>query len=462
MLKNLPKFTFSKVYLFALVFFASSSFTHAQVSNVLDFDGVNDYVEIASTGTGILGDFSAPHDFTIEVYFRFDGSVIKKKILSDNSDTGADARGYFFETNGAGELQIGYGAGVYSWIAVNLGAISQGTWYHAALTYDPATCVDAPLVKWFLNGSLHAAYDFNAFGYCGNGINLHPNTTHNTRLADSEYWTGENGEITFEYVRFWSSARTNAEISADYQSEDVCNESDLLLQYKFDDGVAGGTNSSLTDVADCSSNGTDGSIHNMALTGTSSNFLFDNTSSVVLPVELIFFDVNTQDEHVNLRWATASEINNDGFEIQHSLNGFDWEVVDWVEGAGNTFAIQNYQFTHRAASSGINYYRLKQVDYDGQYEYSGVVSVDFLAEESTFWITPNPVLGSGTVAFNFEEDSKEKTLTIYSSLGAKVYQTLVEEEQSSLDVALPNLAQGIYTAEIVSGRTRNTKRMFIK
>lgn len=455
MLTILRNLTFSKISLFSFCFFLFNTFSHAQVSNILSFDGVDDYIEIAETGTGILGDFSAPHNFTIEVYFRFDGSTTKKKILSDNGDN----TGFFFETNNSGGLEVGYGFGG-SWWAASMGTITTGTWYHVAFTYNDDDCVDAPLVKWFLNGTLHTEHNLKDFGLCGAGFGLAANTGYATRIADSEYWTGENGEISIEYVRFWNVDRTNAEIAADYQSEDVCNESDLLLQYKFDDGTAGGNNSSITDVADCSSNGTDGSIHNMALTGSTSNFLFDNTSGV-LPVELLSFDAKTQDEQVKLRWVTASEINNEGFEIQHSTDGFNWNRIDWVEGTGTTFEFQTYQFTHALPNQGINYYRLKQIDFDGAFEYSGVVSVDFSGGQNAFRIAPNPTSGTANVAFNFE-DSNEKTLTIYNSIGKKVLQTDIEEEQTSIEIQLPNLTQGIYTAEIISGRSRNTKRMFIR
>jgi len=84
-----------------------------------------------------------------------------------------------------------------------------------------------------------------------------------------------------------------------------------------------------------------------------------------LPIELIYFHAYQVGEEVQLKWSTASEINNRGFEILRSENGIDWEALDFVNGVGNSTATNFYQYTDRFPKKGINYYRLKQIDFDG-------------------------------------------------------------------------------------------------
>lgn len=109
----------------------------------------------------------------------------------------------------------------------------------------------------------------------------------------------------------------------------------------------------------------------------------------ILPVELISFTGHEADEAVQLDWQTASELNNAGFEIQRmALNG-TWETIGFVAGAGTTQHTQHYTYLDRLAPNGDNYYRLKQIDYDGQFEYSQVVHVR-LDSEAAFSFYPNP------------------------------------------------------------------------
>ncbi len=186
------------------------------------------------------------------------------------------------------------------------------------------------------------------------------------------------------------------------------------------------------------------------------------TGTTILPVELTSFNLEiTKSGIIILRWSTALEINNEGFEIQHSRDGESWEMIDWITGVDNTFEVRNYSYNHEQPATGTNYYRLKQIDLNGEFEYSKVISIDASEKENTFRIAPNPASGSGTIALSFEESST-KTITIYNSLGAKVYQTIAEEDQSNIEINLPSLSQGIYIAELISGRSRTTKRMFIK
>lgn len=109
-----------------------------------------------------------------------------------------------------------------------------------------------------------------------------------------------------------------------------------------------------------------------------------------LPVTLTHFNATPQRGITFLLWSTATELNNDRFEVQRSADARRWEALGWVGGMGTTQQPQDYRYTDHAPLSGLSYYRLKQIDYDGQYEYSPVVSVRH-GQTGLFDVFPNPV-----------------------------------------------------------------------
>ena len=93
-----------------------------------------------------------------------------------------------------------------------------------------------------------------------------------------------------------------------------------------------------------------------------------------LPIDLIDFKINTDQSSIKLTWTTASELNNEGFEIQRSRDGITFERIGWVDGKGTTQESSSYAFTDEVG--GVSYYRLKQMDFDGQFKFSKVVFAD--------------------------------------------------------------------------------------
>lgn len=88
-------------------------------------------------------------------------------------------------------------------------------------------------------------------------------------------------------------------------------------------------------------------------------------TSVSLPIDLLSFDSEVKNDRVNLLWSTASEVNNDYFNIERSDNGKDWRTISETDGAGNSSQMMNYQIFDNSPISGKAYYRLKQTDFDG-------------------------------------------------------------------------------------------------
>jgi hypothetical protein len=104
---------------------------------------------------------------------------------------------------------------------------------------------------------------------------------------------------------------------------------------------------------------------------------FSITEGVVAPVELSQFEAKATQKAVVLTWKTESEQNNAAFNIEQSTNGKDFQTIGTVKGNGTTAAAHTYTFTHEAPSVSIHYYRLKQVDFNGQFTYSPVRAVAF-------------------------------------------------------------------------------------
>ena len=152
--------------------------------------------------------------------------------------------------------------------------------------------------------------------------------------------------------------------------------------------------------------------------------------SIVLPVELLFFSVSLEDGINVLTWETESELNNDFFAVEYSTNGKDFYLLEKVSGKGNSSESHQYRFPHKPDQSGDHYYRLQQVDFDGQFEYSYIVSI-FNGVEKTVSFYPNPT--SGTITFNENQSS----LLIYNLMGQQVLS--IDESRTSYDLsALPS------------------------
>lgn len=104
---------------------------------------------------------------------------------------------------------------------------------------------------------------------------------------------------------------------------------------------------------------------------------FDIWCNTVLPIELLYFNGDKASCHQNvLTWATATEINNDHFDIERSLDGINFIKIKEISGAINSLNIKTYNYIDSSPSNGINYYRLKQVDLDGIYKYADIIYVD--------------------------------------------------------------------------------------
>ncbi len=142
-------------------------------------------------------------------------------------------------------------------------------------------------------------------------------------------------------------------------------------------------------------------------------------TSVTLPVELISFNAENQNDQALLVWETASELDNDRFEIERSTNGLDFETLGDVKGNGTTSDRNIYKWLDENSLSGIVYYRLKQIDFDGDFEYSPIVFIQL--SPVVVDIFPNPSSG----IFNITMANQETDQTSYQlyDMGGRLVKT---------------------------------------
>ncbi|MBN2745810.1 MAG: T9SS type A sorting domain-containing protein, partial [Bacteroidales bacterium] len=163
-----------------------------------------------------------------------------------------------------------------------------------------------------------------------------------------------------------------------------------------------------------------------------------------LPVELISFVAVENEGVVNLTWVTASEINNSHFEVLRSYDAVNFEVIGLVEGHGTSNIIRQYSSQDNPANSGMVYYRLRQIDFDGRFEFSEIISVSISAngELSVF---PNPANSSDLINVNMSvEDDYE--FSIYNLQGK-----LVKNEKfrgNQIQISAAEFAPGIYLIRV--------------
>ncbi len=147
-----------------------------------------------------------------------------------------------------------------------------------------------------------------------------------------------------------------------------------------------------------------------------------------IPVELVSFTATTNSIGVILNWLTATETNNQGFEVQRD-NGRDFEALAFIDGHGTTTELHAYSHTDRNVEDGSYRYRLKQVDFDGTFEYSNVVEVDISAPD-VFALDqnyPNPFNPSTIIKYSVPQ-STQVVVKVFDVLGNEIG-TLVNEKK---------------------------------
>jgi len=196
-----------------------------------------------------------------------------------------------------------------------------------------------------------------------------------------------------------------------------------------------------------------------------------------LPVELIYFYSEIYADSVLLKWGTATEVSNYGFDIERATNDFNFETIGFVEGSGNSNSPKHYTFSDSLVEmTGIVYYRLKQIDFIGSFEYSDTAVVDFLSSitlessniPSQFSVSanyPNPF--NPVTKINFELPFRQILKINLFDINGKLLKEIVSQEflpgvyQLYLDFS--SYSSGIYFVRFESQKNVVTKQIaFVK
>ena len=198
----------------------------------------------------------------------------------------------------------------------------------------------------------------------------------------------------------------------------------------------------------------DGSITGLSIThaGLTSFSKFEvgaSTDGAPLPVELLTLTAYPiENEFIRVDWTTASELNNEGFEVQRGIDGIEFSAESWVDGNGTTTAMHDYNYDdYEVEYNQLYYYRLKQIDHNGDYEYSHVVSAMITKDGEGFITTlyPNPTVNSSTLGVQATKE-QAGTIKVYNVWGQLITNQAVEIRAGTNEYVIntEHLASGNY------------------
>ena len=169
-----------------------------------------------------------------------------------------------------------------------------------------------------------------------------------------------------------------------------------------------------------------------------------------------------------VNWSTASEINNQDFELQSSEDGANFTTIALIKGQTNSNTVHNYQYNDVNVAAPIVYYRLKQNDLNGQLHYSTVVKVNNSCNPNSFknYINfyPNPVSGSSLTVKYSVKANEEVGVRVYDVTGRVMLQQPLSLKQGTAEAKLnlPNLGKGVYFIQFASTQVKNIPQKLIK
>ncbi|MBL7932339.1 MAG: T9SS type A sorting domain-containing protein [Bacteroidia bacterium] len=278
-------------------------------------------------------------------------------------------------------------------------------------------------------------------------------------------------------LEYWLLDRTvgtgNAVVSlywedASFSEITDCSTTDLrVAHFNTTTNLWENVNDAVTTAGTCTGSSA-GSIVTNAVVTAFSPFTFGSLSPLVnpLPIELLEFKASLNSkQQVDVRWSTATEINNDYFTVQRSQDGINFENLGEVDAVGESHTKEHYSYKDLQPYKGISYYRLKQTDNDKTFSYSNIISVD--QESASDWgVYPNPS-DLRTVHVDISDDrSGEYTFQLLDVSGRVVYanrQKCVKGETNDFVLNLDaGLGAGVYTLKAFNGQDHFVSKVVLK
>jgi len=188
---------------------------------------------------------------------------------------------------------------------------------------------------------------------------------------------------------------------------------------------------------------------------------------IALPIELLDFWGQATENYNEIHWETNSELNNDYFIVSYSSNGVEFEELIRVDGAGTTTTPQSYYFRHGTPIFGTSYYKLTQVDYNGEYEEFPIIAINNNDIDSPYVfsdIYPNPSSDIFYFNYNGKLFNKPINVKIKNLIGGVLINGVVEKYNNTqaIPFKLMDISKGHYIVEISQGEHREIKKIMVK
>ncbi len=177
-----------------------------------------------------------------------------------------------------------------------------------------------------------------------------------------------------------------------------------------------------------------------------------------LPVSLVHFSGQVLENDVLIQWKTATESNNDYFILERASSSREFEPIHKVEGAGDSDPLLEYDFMDRNPFAGHNYYRLKQVDFDGAHEYSSTILINNESLPKSWSVYPNPFVDDITFIFGGDLEG-EAELIFYNLAGKKINSYHLNMVNGRLNINHLQLPDGVYTMKLIHNGQEFTQKV---
>ncbi|MGL1888718.1 MAG: T9SS type A sorting domain-containing protein [Reichenbachiella sp.] len=185
-----------------------------------------------------------------------------------------------------------------------------------------------------------------------------------------------------------------------------------------------------------------------------------------LPVKFLDFNAYKKEDHILINWSTASEDNNDFFTVEKSFDGVKFQAIGTVAGAGNSNDVLNYQFVDKEISGNLIYYRIKQTDFDGKFDYSKQEKVITTSRnENTLDVYPNPSTCNDKFNIILSNTIGSVSIKLINLSGHIVFEELLNSNNQlgKLDhtIHTTNIQAGVYILKIVDAKSNFTRRILL-
>jgi hypothetical protein len=240
-----------------------------------------------------------------------------------------------------------------------------------------------------LDNGLSSNYSNNSNGYCI----IHPNSSTAHISLNGNY----NLENNYDYIRIYDGVGTGGTLLGTYTSNGTLSfehstpNSPITVQFTSDGSVV------------------------------YSGFNLTIGCVEYLPIELYSFIANCDNNNINIKWSTMSETNNDYFVLWKSYDGVDFEIIGQIDGAGNSNSYLEYEFSYQDIIENI-YYKLQQIDYDGNNTYSDVISVN-CEQNIGYTIVPNPSIDGNFHVYGVDSDDE---ISVFDVIGKRCNNEILE------------------------------------